>query len=307
MTASRATSRSTTRARRGAVAAVGLLTAVPIAVGFIVSWGALRDAALAAHTARGAARLYPVGVDGLIAVALVAALVLRHNRQASRYCLAVLAAFTASSLVLNIAHGQGLIVPGRPMAWQLGALVSAQAVAAIGFGCHLLVHVLRVWFPALDADDVARRAEGRANVSQARTEGRKAPGGSARHRDAAGMATPSAPDPGAPGSGAAVLHLQRHGAAGATAPDGAAGSKTAAIRHYRARVLAEEGREPTGKETAAATPASERMARKVLAELRGTDPGTGGPVAGNGDAGTTDGNETTDAEAEGLAPAEGVG
>ncbi len=287
--------RPTTRTRRGAVAAVGLLTAVPIAVGFIVSWGALRDAALAAHTGRGAARLYPVGVDGLIAVALVAALVLRHDRQASRYCLAVLAAFTASSLVLNIAHGQGAIVPGRPMAWQLGALVSAQAVAAIGFGCHLLVHVLRAWFPALDAADGARRAEGRRSAVRARPAAVR-PAGAARRRDAF---DPTTSDGSADGSGAPVLHLQREGAAVAPAAEGTAGSKTAAVRHYRARVLAEEGREPTGKEAAAATPASERMARKVLAELRGTDPGIAGSTDGSTDGtdgtGVTGGTGVTDA------------
>jgi hypothetical protein len=241
-------------ARRVAVAAVGLLTAVPIAVGFIVSWGALRDAALAAHTAPGAARLYPVGVDGLIAVALVAALVLRHNPQASRYCLGVLAAFTLSSLVLNIAHGQGAIIPGRPLAWQLGALVSAQAVAAIGFGCHLLVHVLRAWFPALGVPGPARGSQGSTGQGSARSGGSR--------QDEASI-----------GEGAAVLRLTRVDGDRRPAPDAAPGSKTAAIRHYRARVLATEAREPTGKEAAAATAASERMARKVLAELRGTETG----------------------------------
>jgi hypothetical protein len=284
------------KARRVAVAAVGLLTGVPIAVGFVVSWGALRDSALAAHTAPTAARLYPLGVDGLIAMALVAALVLRHERPARRYCLGVLAAFTASSLVLNIAHGQGAIVPGKPLAWQLATLVSAQAVAAIGFGCHLLVHVLRAWFPTLGAVTAHRPAVRRTaavrpearptSASSTATAATKAPlgagaGNPTRHR---GDSSQPASNGGSGTNGKvsatpAARHLRHTGTPPAPANDAAPGSKTAAILQYRQQVLTAEGREPSSKEIAKATPASERMARKVLAELRASGPATDSSAA----------------------------
>jgi Protein of unknown function (DUF2637) len=299
--------------RRLAAALIGLLTAVPVGVGFVVSWGAQRDAALAAHVAPGAAKLYAVGVDGLITVALVSALVLRHERQARRYSLAVLIAFSASSLALNIAHGAGAFVPGAAPRAALTALVTAQPVAAIAFGSHLLVHVLRVWFPALAADAgtrgtaVRRPAVKPAPIDAAQTTRQTSPGVGegvdARHRgeqphSAAGT-----------GGTAAVLRLERHStqrAAGGGRPVGAPGSKTEAIRKYREVFFADNGREPNSKEVAAATGASERMARKVLGELRGTK------VAAGGDRGTgrpdVDQQFHTDAAADDAGAADqGVG
>lgn len=267
--------------RRIAAAAIGLLTAVPVGVGFIVSWGAQRDAALAAHVAPSAAKLYPVGVDGLITVALVSALVLRHNRGARRYSIAVLVAFSASSLALNIAHGAGAFVPGAEPGPLLTALVTAQPVAAIAFGSHLLVHVLRVWFPALAADAGNRGNSGtssavRRSAAKSALPDRMSAGPasqvSALGTEADTEANMSTDHPS--GGNAAVIRLPRHSAAAGTVPPvpvGTPGSKTAAIRNYREKFLADNGREPNAKETATATGASERMARKVLGQLRDAD------------------------------------
>ncbi len=255
--------------RRVAAALIGLLTAVPVGVGFVVSWGAQRDAALAAHVAPGAAKLYAVGVDGLITVALVSALVLRHERDARRYSIAVLVAFSVSSLVLNIAHGAGAFVPGAVPGAALTALVTAQPVAAIAFGSHLLVHVLRVWFPALAS------ASGARGTAVRRTAVKPAPAEAARPSTQAspgageGIATRHQGEQPRDGN-AAVVRLQRHHSASAAVPFGTPGSKTEAIRQYREDFVADHGREPNGKEAAAATGASERMARKVLGELRST-------------------------------------
>jgi hypothetical protein len=280
--------------RRLAAALIGLLTAVPVGVGFVVSWGAQRDAALAAHVAPGAAKLYALGVDGLITVALASALVLRHERQARRYSLAVLVAFSASSLTLNIAHGAGAFVPGAAPRPALTALVTAQPVAAIAFGSHLLVHVLRVWFPALASDSgtrgtTTRRAPSKpAPTATAQPAPETSPGAGdgvdTRHRG-------EQPRHGTTGTGgtAAVLRLERPNTASAVLPIGAPGSKTEAIREYRDNFVAAHGREPSGKEAAAATGASERMARKVLGGLRAA----GAAVSGADDRGT---------EATGTAP-----
>ncbi|WP_107093554.1 DUF2637 domain-containing protein [Streptomyces sp. XY332] len=118
---------------------------------FRVSWNALRDVARAIGADTTAATLYPFVVDGLMALALVAALVLTD--QARKFALKVLGAYTAASLVLNYVHG---LVPAlhehtvdwmRLAAWDpanyaLVLLATSLPVGSIYFGSDLVAKVL---------------------------------------------------------------------------------------------------------------------------------------------------------------------
>lgn len=140
-------------ARHKAAIVICVLLAVCLGSGFAVSWDALRGAALAAHASDWAASLYAICVDGVIAIALASGIILRDHEDDRRYSLVVLAVFSTSSLALNVAHGQGAFVEGATYkGWWFALLLgltSAQPVAAIGFGSHLLVKALRVLFPNL--------------------------------------------------------------------------------------------------------------------------------------------------------------
>lgn len=130
-------------------AAVVLTTAVGgiVVVGFLGSYGSLRDAFLAIHQSRSAAARDPLAVDGLIAVAVASAIWLRHEAPARRYALTVAGVTTGASLLLNFLHGQGVIQPGglvrQPLHPLLVFTIASLPVAAIGFGSHLLVACLR--------------------------------------------------------------------------------------------------------------------------------------------------------------------
>ncbi|MEU8512065.1 DUF2637 domain-containing protein [Kitasatospora sp. NPDC048722] len=126
---------------------VGLLAVAAMA--FRVSWNALRDVASAIGADSTAATVYPLVVDGLMALALVVALVLTDADR--RFALRVLAGYTAASLVLNYVHG---LVPtlhggGRtrlaewaPAHWALVLLASSLPVGSIYFGSDLVAKVL---------------------------------------------------------------------------------------------------------------------------------------------------------------------
>lgn len=134
--------------RGGAGLSVGVPVIVIIGVGFRSSWGALRDAALAAHMDKGGADLYPVAVDGLIAVAIVALLLLRDHAGPRAYCLTIITTFTGASLLLNFLHGLGKFSPdafgARPEPeWWVTAVIAGLVIGSIGLGSHLLVLVLR--------------------------------------------------------------------------------------------------------------------------------------------------------------------
>lgn len=144
-------------ARNIALALVALLGAV-ILVAFRGSWTSQSDAAKASHFDDWGAWLYPFAPDGLIVLALVAAVVLRHKFWPRVYCLFVVALFTATSYVVNHLHGLGtfeMLADGQTLVekldpWIVG-LVSVQLVGAITFGSHILMHVFRHLFPeALD-------------------------------------------------------------------------------------------------------------------------------------------------------------
>lgn len=137
--------------RRARVALVAALGSV-VGMAFAVSWTALRDVATAIGIPGLAATLYPFVVDGLMALALVATLVL--DGRARKTALRVLAAYTAASLTLNYVHG---LVPGLHdleqgervrlagvdwAHWLLVGLAAALPVGAIYFGSDLVARVL---------------------------------------------------------------------------------------------------------------------------------------------------------------------
>ncbi|MFD9880088.1 DUF2637 domain-containing protein [Streptomyces alboflavus] len=118
---------------------------------FRVSWNALRDVARAIGADPVAAMLYPFVVDGLMALALVATLVLSGD--ARKFALRVLGTYTLASLVLNYVHG---LVPGLhgrtvdwgrladwdPANWALVLLATSLPVGSIYFGSDLVAKVL---------------------------------------------------------------------------------------------------------------------------------------------------------------------
>ncbi|TDU05220.1 uncharacterized protein DUF2637 [Streptomyces sp. 846.5] len=131
----------------------GLLAVVLMA--FRVSWNALRDVAHTIGADHTAAVVYPLVVDGLMALALVATLVLpdepRKNGKGSprRFALNVLAAYTLASLVLNYVHGLTAPDGARirladwpPANWALVLLGTSLPVGSIFFGSDLVAKVL---------------------------------------------------------------------------------------------------------------------------------------------------------------------
>ncbi|MDW4907446.1 DUF2637 domain-containing protein [Streptomyces sp. ADMS] len=136
--------------RKGRAALVLALVAV-VAMAFRVSWNALRDIAGAVGADDTAATLYPFVVDGLMALALVAALVLDGKDR--RFALRVLGAYTLASLVLNYVHGLvpelhdatagwGRLAAGEYANWVLVLLATSLPVGSIYFGSDLVAKVL---------------------------------------------------------------------------------------------------------------------------------------------------------------------
>lgn len=122
-----------------------------VGMAFRVSWNALRDIAAATGADPTAARLYAFVVDGLMALALIAALVLVG--QDRKFALRVLAAYTTASLVLNYVHGLvpelhgGSVDAGRladlgKVGWVLVLLATSLPVGSIYFGSDLVAKVL---------------------------------------------------------------------------------------------------------------------------------------------------------------------
>ncbi|MFE1994009.1 DUF2637 domain-containing protein [Streptomyces parvulus] len=135
---------------KGRAALVLALVAV-VGMAFRVSWNALRDIAGAVGADETAATLYPFVVDGLMALALVATLVLADRDRT--FALRVLGAYTAASLVLNYVHGLVPELHGRtvdwgrladwdPANWVLVLLATSLPVGSIYFGSDLVAKVL---------------------------------------------------------------------------------------------------------------------------------------------------------------------
>nr|WP_275409227.1 DUF2637 domain-containing protein [Streptomyces sp. SID12501] len=122
-----------------------------VGMAFRVSWNALRDIANAVGADDTAATLYPFVVDGLMALALVAALVLDGKDRT--FALRVLGAYTLASLVLNYVHGLvpelhdatagwGRLAAGEYANWVLVLLATSLPVGSIYFGSDLVAKVL---------------------------------------------------------------------------------------------------------------------------------------------------------------------
>ncbi|MET9041628.1 DUF2637 domain-containing protein [Streptomyces sp. NPDC004362] len=136
--------------RKGRAALV-LALVVVVSMAFRVSWNALRDIAGAIGADDTAATLYPFVVDGLMALALIATLVLAGRDRT--FALRVLAAYTIASLVLNYVHGLVPELHGRtvdwgrladwdPANWALVLLATSLPVGSIYFGSDLVAKVL---------------------------------------------------------------------------------------------------------------------------------------------------------------------
>ncbi|MFH8894513.1 DUF2637 domain-containing protein [Streptomyces sp. NPDC017949] len=136
---------------RKAKVALVLALVVVVAMAFRVSWNALRDVAKAIGADDTAATLYPFVVDGLMALALVAALVLTDD--ARKFALRVLAGYTLASLVLNYIHGLlpelhaesigwSRLADGDLTNWALVLLATSLPVGSIYFGSDLVAKVL---------------------------------------------------------------------------------------------------------------------------------------------------------------------
>ncbi|MCX5178363.1 DUF2637 domain-containing protein [Streptomyces virginiae] len=145
---------------RTAKRALVLALVVVVGMAFRVSWNALRDIAKAIGADNVAATLYPFVVDGLMALALVAALVLTD--EARRFALRVLAGYTLASLVLNYVHGLlpelhaesigwSRLAEGNLTNWALVLLATSLPVGSIYFGSDLVAKVLH-HRPAIEPD-----------------------------------------------------------------------------------------------------------------------------------------------------------
>ncbi|MGP4083339.1 DUF2637 domain-containing protein [Streptomyces sp. KR55] len=135
---------------KGRVPLVVCLVAV-VLMAFRVSWNALSDVARAIGADSTAALLYPIVVDGLMALALLATLVLTGDDR--KFALRVLATYTIASLLLNYVHGLipalhtgsirwGRLVDWDPANWALVLLATSLPVGSIYFGSDLVAKVL---------------------------------------------------------------------------------------------------------------------------------------------------------------------
>ncbi|MGZ3100062.1 DUF2637 domain-containing protein [Streptomyces sp. H72] len=149
--------------RNGRIALVIGLAAV-VLMAFRVSWNALSDVARAIGADSTAALLYPIVVDGLMALALVATLVLTGPDR--KFALRVLAAYTVASLLLNYVHGLvpvlhtestrwGRLADRDPVNWVLVLLATSLPVGSIYFGSDLVARVLHHKPESADSPEVA--------------------------------------------------------------------------------------------------------------------------------------------------------
>ncbi|MFF7529636.1 DUF2637 domain-containing protein [Streptomyces bobili] len=143
-----------------------------VAMAFRVSWNALRDVARVVGADATAATLYPFVVDGLMALALVATLVLTDTRD-KQFALRVLATYTLASLVLNYVHGLvpelhghavdwGRLADWDPANWALVLLATSLPVGSIYFGSDLVAKVLHHRPAPVDGSADGQRADASA-------------------------------------------------------------------------------------------------------------------------------------------------
>ena len=167
--------------RKGRVALVFGLVAV-VLMAFRVSWNALSDVARAIGADSTAALLYPIVVDGLMALALVATLVLTGPDR--KFALRVLATYTIASLLLNYVHGLipalhtastrwGRLADWDPANWALVLLATSLPVGSIYFGSDLVAKVLHHNPESADSAEAASARVGRVGKLTSRPHGRR--------------------------------------------------------------------------------------------------------------------------------------
>ncbi|WP_442817421.1 DUF2637 domain-containing protein [Streptomyces sp. NBC_01216] len=131
---------------------------------FRVSWNALSDVARAIGADSTAAFLYPIVVDGLMALALIATLVLTDADR--KFALRVLATYTIASLLLNYVHGLvpalhtdsiqwGRLTDLDYANWALVLLATSLPVGSIYFGSDLVAKVLHHNHKSADSPETA--------------------------------------------------------------------------------------------------------------------------------------------------------
>jgi hypothetical protein len=141
---------------------IGLVAVVLMA--FRVSWNALSDVARAIGADPIAALLYPIVVDGLMTLALIATLVLTGPGRT--FALWVLAAYTIASLLLNYVHGLvpalhtdsiqwGRLTGQDWVNWALVLLATSLPVGSIYFGSDLVAKVLHHHPESADSPETA--------------------------------------------------------------------------------------------------------------------------------------------------------
>jgi len=137
----------------GVVASVGTL-AVSVA-GFALSYDAVRKVGIAAHIRADWAWLLPVSVDGAMAVATVAAVVMhRMTRRTPVYPWAVVVAGAGISIACNALHADG--VAGAPLVIQdAGVRMAVAGIPALmlALSVHLLVMLTDALARTLDAHE----------------------------------------------------------------------------------------------------------------------------------------------------------
>ncbi|MER6769721.1 DUF2637 domain-containing protein [Streptomyces bacillaris] len=149
--------------RTGRIALVLGLVAV-VLMAFRVSWNALSDVARAIGADSTAAFLYPIVVDGLMALALIATLVLTDADR--KFALRVLATYTIASLLLNYVHGLapalhtdsiqwGRLTDLDYANWALVLLATSLPVGSIYFGSDLVAKVLHHNTESADSPETA--------------------------------------------------------------------------------------------------------------------------------------------------------
>ncbi|MEU9960544.1 DUF2637 domain-containing protein [Streptomyces sp. NPDC050982] len=167
--------------RKGKALLVLALVGV-VGMAFRVSWNALRDVASAIGADSTAATLYPFVVDGLMALALLATLVLTDEGD-KRFALKVLGTYTLASLVLNYVHGLvpelhgasvdwGRLADWDPANYALVLLATSLPVGSIYFGSDLVAKVLHhrpapIPVPVANADESTETMRNRSTADLA--------------------------------------------------------------------------------------------------------------------------------------------
>ncbi|MFE9790887.1 DUF2637 domain-containing protein [Streptomyces goshikiensis] len=254
--------------RSGRIALVLGLVAV-VLMAFRVSWNALSDVARAIGADSTAALLYPIVVDGLMALALVSALVLTGTDR--MFALRVLAAYTIASLLLNYVHGLvpalhttsvqwGRLTDWDPANWALVLLATSLPVGSIYFGSDLVAKVLHHNPESADPVEMAANQSGDPQADKSASE--EAPQSRSDQAE---------PDPRQPTESTA-MKVTEPLATRPTEPDTAA--PASAARTPRSAAVAESTgsapRRATGRVPAAAKPTAHRNRTdaEVLHEAR---------------------------------------